>query len=261
MSPCRASQRARPQAPGFTLIEVLVVLAVLALMALMAWRGLDAQLRRQQALQTRSEDLQTLQAALAQWHTDLALLHTSPALQAWHWDGRVLRLTRSSPAGTEAAVQVVAWSVMTPPATPGLHWMRWQSPPLRTQPEWRAAWDAAARWGARNGPAVPADTALGPGGDSSVPQARPLVLWPLAQWQLYVHRGGAWTNPLSSDAVSPGESTGDTGDTTAPAAGSGEAAQRVPDAVRLLLTLPPGQALAGQLQSDWVRPVFTSAGP
>ena len=239
---------------GFTLIEVLVVLAVLSLMALMAWRGLDAQLRRQQTLQTRSEALQTLQSALAQWHTDLAQLHESPGLQTWHWDGRVLRLTRSSPAGTDAAVQVVAWSLQTAPgpAASGPHWMRWQSPLLRSQTDWQQAWTAAARWGAQQGTAADIVT--------DDPDARPrtIALWPLAQWQLYVHRGGAWTNPLSSDAVGPGDAASGT---PATAPGTGEPAQRVPDAVRLQLTLPPGQALAGNLQSDWVRPVFTTAGP
>lgn len=251
--PARASS-AWPLPAGFTLIEVLVVLAVLSLMALMAWRGLDAQLRRQQTLQTRAEDLQTLQAALAQWHTDLAQLHESPELQAWHWDGRVLRLTRQSPAGTDAAVQVVAWSLQTPAAASGPHWMRWQSPPLRSRADWQQAWAAAARWGAQEGASEPSAT--------DDPDARPrtLALWPLAQWQLYVHRGGAWTNPLSSDAVGPGESASGAAP-PAPTPGTGTPAQRVPDAVRVQLTLAPGQALAGSLQSDWVRPVFTTAGP
>jgi len=270
------------RAQGFTLIEVLVVLAVLSLLALMAWRGLDAQLRQQQALQSRSEDLQTLQAALAQWHTDLEQLHTSPELQAWHWDGRVLRITRRSPAGTVAAVQVVAWSLQTPAppalAARGPHWMRWQSPPLVNTAEWRSAWDAAARWNAQDASARlagdgPDLAGVDNAGDSTVDsasrgdgsstrQARAIALWPLAQWQLYVHRGGAWTNPLSSDAVGPQDSAGSApaGPGPDPAVVTGEPAQRVPDAVRVLLTLPPGQALAGTLQSDWVRPVFTTPG-
>ena len=272
-------------AAGFTLIEVLVVLAVLSLMALMAWRGLDAQLRRQQALQNRAEDLQTLQAALAQWHTDLAQLHESPELQSWHWDGRLLRLTRSSPAGTGAAVQVVAWSLQTPPAgtTPvsgSPHWMRWQSAPLATLSDWQQAWDDAARWADQSGAPVPPRSAGNDGLADPAGWPRAIALWPLAGWQLYVHRGGAWTNPLSSDAGGPAE-TGSGESVTAPTpdastatneannAATNEAgstatstlAQRVPDAVRVQLALAPGLALAGSLQSDWVRPVFTTPRP
>ena len=93
-------------------------------------------------------------------------------------------------------------------------------------------------------------------------------MWPLAGWQLYVHRGGAWTNPLSSDAGGPAETAnGESGPAPAPGANTpantpaSTAGQRVPDAVRVQLALAPGQALAGSLQSDWVRPVFTTPRP
>ena len=99
---------------GFTLIEVLVVLAIVSLMSLMAWRGLDTMIGQQQRLQTRAERVQTLQTALAQWHADWSQLHASPELQAWDWDGQVLRLTRRTPAGTDAETTRVSpnWAWM-----------------------------------------------------------------------------------------------------------------------------------------------------
>lgn len=228
----------RSRSTGFTLIEVLVVLAIVSLMSLMAWRGLDTMLGQQQRLQTRAERVQTLQTALAQWQTDWSQLQVSPELEAWDWDGQVLRMTRRSPVGTAAALQVVAWTLRTPaePATATEpHWMRWQSPPLQTRTQWQQAWQAAERW-AREGRV---DTAEDPG--------QTLALWPLAQWQLYVHRGGAWSHPLSSDA------TQDEATRTQ--------ARRLPDAVRIQLTLAAGQPLSGTLVSDWIRPEFTGAEP
>ena len=47
---------------GFTLIEVLVAISVMALMSLMVWRGLDGMLRAQSSLQTRADEVRTLQA-------------------------------------------------------------------------------------------------------------------------------------------------------------------------------------------------------
>lgn len=241
---------ARSHSRGFTLIEVLVVLAIVSLMSLMAWRGLDTMLGQQQRLQERAERVQTLQTALAQWHTDWSQLHASPELQAWDWDGQVLRLTRRSPAGTDAALQVVAWTLRPPPEGAGLsgpHWMRWQSPPVQSLAQWQAAWPAAERW-AREGRLPEGDVA-----------GQALALWPLAQWQLYVHRGGAWSHPLSSDATQDDPARTPSG--TQPRTDSPLAARRVPDAVRVQLTLADGQPLTGTLVSDWIRPEFTGAEP
>ena len=65
-----------------------------------------------------------------------------------------------------------------------------------------------------------------------------MTLMPLQEWQIFYSRGGAWTNPLSSTGTSP--------------AGT----PALPDGVRLQITLPPGQALAGRLTRDWVNPVL-----
>jgi len=72
-----------------------------------------------------------------------------------------------------------------------------------------------------------------------------IAVHPLAGWQLFVHRGGSWTNPLSSDAVNT------------PATSSG--AVRLPDAVRLVLDLPGTGGLSGRLTLDWVRPTLSGS--
>ena len=53
---------------------------------------------------------------------------------------------------------------------------------------------------------------------------------------MFYFRGGAWSNPLSSD-----------GPSTTPQAA-------VPEGIRAVLTLAPGQAISGRLTLDWVRP-------
>jgi general secretion pathway protein J len=79
---------------GFTLIEVLVAISVMALMSLMAWRGLDGMLRSQSSLQSRSDEIRSLQTGLAQWQTDLDQLAELNGTPSWDWNGQVLRLTR-----------------------------------------------------------------------------------------------------------------------------------------------------------------------
>jgi general secretion pathway protein J len=80
---------------------------------------------------------------------------------------------------------------------------------------------------------------------------------PLAGWQLFVHRGGSWTNPLSSDAVTPGSNPGNAnpGNSTGPSIGTGN----TPDGVRLVLSLPHGPSGSGALTLDWVRPTLSGA--
>ena len=229
---------------GFTLVEVLVAISVMALMALMAWRGLDGMTRSQSLLRERAEQLQIVQTALAQWRSDLDQLQPMPGMPAWDWDGRVLRLTRNSATGQPAALHVVAWTLES---TSG-QWLRWQSAPLTRQGAWQQAWLDASQWAQHPAARVrlPSPEAAGENGASA------LRLQSLAQWQLFVHRDGAWTHPLSSDAGSP--QPGAPSQTPEPAR-----TQSVPDAVRLQLQWPPGSVLAGELTLDWVRPVFTGS--
>jgi general secretion pathway protein J len=239
---------------GFTLIEVLVAISVMALMGLMAWRGLDGMLRTQSSLQGRSDEIRTLQAGLAQWQTDLDQLAELPGIPSWDWDGRVLRLTRRSAEASAnisadnntnpgASVRVVAWTWRTEPGRPGGgDWQRWQSGPLSQRQDWQTAWNTAQQWSQ-----TPTDST----------RAAQVQIHPLSGWQLFVHRGGSWANPLSSDAVNPdpaqaGAPGGSTG-------GRGTSGNTTPDGVRLLLTLPPGPAGSGTLSMDWVRPTLSGA--
>jgi general secretion pathway protein J len=113
---------------------------------------------------------------------------------------------------------------------------------LSQRQDWQSAWALAAQWG---------QTA----NDST--RAGQIQIHPLSGWQLFVHRGGSWANPLSSAAVtagtpdSPNATPGTTTSATPP----------TPDGVRLVLSLPPGPAGSGPLTLDWVRPTLSGAPP
>jgi general secretion pathway protein J len=254
---------------GFTLIEVLVAISVMALMSLMAWRGLDGMLRSQSSLQARSDEIRGLQAGLAQWQTDLDQLAELSGTPSWDWNGQVLRLTRRTadaplpssspntnpnpsetnrqavtvPVTVPASVRVVAWTWRSDPGRPGGgDWQRWQSPPLSQRQDWQSAWALAAQWG---------QTA----NDST--RAGQIQIHPLSGWQLFVHRGGSWTNPLSSAAVTSG--TPGSPNTNSNPNSNANASATTPDGVRLVLSLPPGPTGSGTLTLDWVRPTLSGA--
>jgi general secretion pathway protein J len=217
----------RPGAPrGFTLIELLVAIAVMALLSLVSWRGLDSMSRATTQNQQRADAVLTLQATLAQWGADLdattALAQTRPI----DWDGRVLRLTRRSSDPTAPAVLVVAWTLRAGPD--GVRWRRWQSPPFTTRGDWQQAWSLAASW-AQDGGAQP-------GGYTDV------ALMPANSWQLYYFRENTWApaSTLPAAAANPANPAGPI--------------VAMPDGVRLVLSLPPGDGLSGTLTRDWVRP-------
>ena len=71
-----------------------------------------------------------------------------------------------------------------------------------------------------------------------------VTLAAIDQWQLSYHRGETWGNPLSSVG------------TESPGATLPGAAEDIPNAVRLVLTLSATQGLSGNLFSDWVRPTL-----
>ena len=231
------------QCRGFTLIELLVAVSIMALMALLSWRGLDGMTRTQGQLAQRADEVLTLQAGVAQWGTDLDALVQMPQTPALDWDGRALRLTRrsaplptftpgltTSAAGSQPSgesILVVAWSRRDIDGSG--QWLRWQSPPLKTRGDVQTAWGVAAQWAQNPGDAE---------------KQREVRIAALSQWQIFFYRSGAWTNPLSSAGPL----------LTGIAGAPGGVDLSTPDGVRLVLTLPPGQALSGTLTRDWVRP-------
>lgn len=214
---------------GFTLIELLVAIAVMALMSVLSWRGLDGMTRAQAQTQQHANEVLTLQTGLAQWAADLDALVQGPQIHALDWDGRVLRLTRRSTASAADGLLVVAWSRRDIDGT--AQWLRWQSPALRSRADMQEAWQQAALW------------AHNPGDPE---KKREVAISPLTQWQIYYFRSDAWSNPLSSDTRAAAPTVGAA---TAPPVNT-----TLPEGVRLVLTLPAGQALSGTLTRDWVRP-------
>ena len=201
---------------GFTLVEMLVAIALMALMGVMAWRGLSSIQGAQIRLAQHADDTLALQAGLGQWAADLdafALQANTPSLA---WDGRVLRVLRRGSASPGDGLRVVGWSQRQ---VDGIaYWLRWQSPSLRTRAELDAAWAQAARWGQN---------------PSNEDQLREVRISPLSQWQIFYFRNNAWTNPQSSASATD--------------------ANALPEGVRLVLTLPAGQAISGVLTRDWAR--------
>jgi len=224
----------RKYARGFTLIELLVAISVMALMAMLSWRGIDGMSRAQSQLQTRADDTLTLQVGLAQWRTDLDAMVSLPGTAALDWDGRVLRLTRRHPLNEPASVQVVAWTLRNEGGNG--NWIRWQSAAISQRADWTTAWTRAQTWGQT---------------PSAEDRAQEVHVRALSQWQIFFHRGGAWSNPLSSE----GATTNTAGSASSAAPGS------PPDGIRLVLDLPGGQSLTGKLTLDWVNPTLTGATP
>ena len=216
---------------GFTLVELMVAIVVMALLALLSWRGLDGMTRVQSQTQTHTDSVLALQAGLSQWQTDLDAINEQtnvPGVQGLDYDGQVLRLTRSYAEKTEKtgqadSIRVVAWSQRS--VEGATKWLRWQSEPLKTHAELQAAWLQAKQWASN---ATEAD------------KKGEVVVAAIDKWQVFYYRNDAWVNALSSadiDALIPGSK--------APA---------LPEGVRLLLTLSPGQAMVGNITRDWASP-------
>ncbi len=206
---------------GFTLIELLIAITLMALMTVLAWRGLDGILRVQTQTSQQTDDVLTLQAGLMQWKLDLDLLSPAPGITSLDWDGSVLRITRQARPVSNGMV-VTAWMRRS---DAGGQWLRWQSPAVLNNADWRQAWAEAAAWSKSASPER---------------RLREVAIVPLQDWQVIYFRGDTWTNPLNSEGASPSVLI--------------SAAQAVPDGIRLILTLPQNQALSGKLLLDWVRP-------
>jgi general secretion pathway protein J len=214
---------------GFTLVELLVALFALALLATLSWRGLDGMVRAREQTEARADDVLTLQTGLSQWAADLEAIVEFPPLPGLDWNGRVLRLTRRSSLEPQEGARVVAWTRRDG------QWLRWQSPPLTTRGDLDAAWQQADFWSQNPGDAL---------------RRQEVAISPLQEWQIFFFRNDSWTNPLSSEGASPDDGAQPPGRPVPP----GVPASTLPQGVRLVLDLPPGRAIAGRLQRDWVRP-------
>lgn len=223
LRPCGHAARQR----GFTLIELLVALSIMAVMAVLSWRGLDGMTRTQSQVRQHSNEVLTLQAGLAQWGADLDALARQPGVATLDWDGRALRVLRRSATQAGDGLTVVAWSRRSIAGVG--QWLRWQSAPVTTRGELLVAWQKAAQWGQN---------------PSDEDRLKEVQIVPIDQWQIFYYRGGAWSNPLSSDGAA----------TTTAGAAVGSGSLAVPDGVRLVLELSAGQAISGSLTRDWVTP-------
>ena len=222
------------RAQGFTLVALLVALFAMALLAVMSWRGLDGMARAQAATAARADEVLTLQVGLAQWSADLDSVIQLPGAAAMDWNGRVLRMTRRDTASPMSGVRVAAWTLR------GGQWLRWQSPPLTTRGQLDQAWLKADQW------------SQNPGDEE---RRLEVAVTPLQEWKIFYVRSDAWTNPQSSDAMSavapqPGLTP------AMQAALAAQTAPAIPEGVRLVLVLPPGGALAGEINRDWARPTL-----
>jgi general secretion pathway protein J len=218
---------------GFTLVELLVALVIMALLALLSWRGLDGMTRVQSQTQSNTDGVLALQAGLSQWQTDLDAISLQTnvlGVNGLDYDGSVLRLTRryaedgdkSEKFVKSDSIRVVAWSQRA--VENKTTWLRWQSEPLKTRAELQAAWRQALTWSKEG---------------NEADRKREVAVAAIDKWQMLYYVNDAWVNALSS-----GGADAATGTAT------------VPDGIRLVLTLAPGQALVGNVTRDWGRPTL-----
>lgn len=192
----------RKAARGFTLIELLVALAAMAVLAGLGWMGVDSMVRSRDATQAAMDRSLRLSTVLLQWEQDLAAVQETVAVPPMQFDGRTLRLTRDAGDG----LRIVAWTHRDGA------WWRWAGPVVLRSGELQQSWLASQQLqGGEAGELKLIDAVEG--------------------WQVYYYRGNAWTNAQSSGNRA-----------TSRNAGKPEVDDRedLPDAVRLVLTLPGG---------------------
>jgi general secretion pathway protein J len=227
-------RRASVRSHGFTLIELLVAIFIMSMLAVMSWRGIDSMARAQEASRERADSIATLQTALVQWQTDLDQMFQTQLINTVDYDGRVLRVVRRY---SDTEVRIVGWARRA--VNGQSRWLRWQSQPINNRQELQNAWAQAGQWGENPGDAE---------------RRNETDIAAIDDWQIYYYRNNAWTNAFSaagsgaSSAIPPPSS----GTPTAVVSGL----VPPPDGVRLVLTLSQGQALAGVLTRDWIRPDF-----
>jgi general secretion pathway protein J len=214
---------------GFTLVEVLVALLAMAVLASLAWQGLDGILRARDGTREALDRTVRLATVITQWEQDLQAVHDTALVPALAFDGQTLRLTRRVDAG----VALVTWSVR------GGLWQRWAGPAYTRGGDLQQGWLRSFQFLGNE----PGHLQLAEGA---------------SDWQVYFHRGGAWTNAQSTGDLAqpqvlvqaPTPATGASapeGGASAPegsaSAPQGETAtvapprEVLPDAVRLVITL------------------------
>ena len=186
---------------GFTLVEVLVAMLVMAILSMLTWQGLDGILRARDGSRAALDRTTRMATVVVQWEQDLQSLYETQAVPALHFDGRTVRMTRR----TEGGVALVAWSVRSG------QWLRWVGPTFTRLMDLQESWIASQGLLGNE----PGHLTLAEGA---------------SEWQIYFHRGGAWTNA---------QSTGDVAVAPAAAASgaAGTAIEALPTAVRMVITL------------------------
>jgi general secretion pathway protein J len=142
-----------------------------------------------------------------------------PQINSLDWDGRVLRITRRGSAGPSDGMRVAAWARRN---DAGGNWLRWQSPPLNSLGDWQTYWAQAQNW------------AQNAGDEDKKREVSYYCTWKNGKFFTSGVEPGAIRCPATGPPMKP--------------------SRRLPDGVRAVLTLPPGQAIAGRLTLDWARP-------
>jgi general secretion pathway protein J len=227
-------KRACVRSHGFTLIELLVAIFIMSMLAVMSWRGIDSMARAQEASRERADSIATLQTALVQWQTDLDQMFQTQLINTVDYDGRVLRVVRRY---SDTEVRIIGWAKRT--VNGQGRWLRWQSLPINNRKELQNAWVQAGQWGENPGDAE---------------RRNETDIAAIDDWQIYYYRNNAWTNAFSAAGSGASSAPPPPSSGTPTAVVSGLVPP--PDGVRLVLTLSQGQALAGVLTRDWIRPDF-----
>jgi len=211
----RAVRRHRTR--GFTLVEVLVALFIMAVLAGLAWRGVDSLVRARDGSQALIETTQRLNTVLAQWEQDLTAIHDSVSLPALSFDGRTLRIVRTSDDG----LRMVAWAVHDRV----LH--RWTSPSTTRVGVLQEIWLSSLQL-------------------QGSEAAQLKVLNGIDDFQVFFYRGNAWTNAQSTgDVIAPRRqprappppASAASGVPLDPVVGEATDREQLPGAVRLVLSI------------------------
>ena len=188
---------------GFTLVEVLVAMLVMAILSMLTWQGLDGILRARDGSRAALDRTTRMATVVVQWEQDLQSLYETQAVPALHFDGRTVRMTRR----TEGGVALVAWSVRSG------QWLRWVGPTFTRLMDLQESWIASQGLLGNE----PGHLTLAEGASA---------------WQIYFHRGGAWTNAQSTGDVAVGATPA-----TPAGATTGAAIEALPTAVRMVIVL------------------------